>query len=378
MIENVHNVIEHLLLSAHLGVAGVSTCSFVVLAFLLGFACFLVYELCKVIAIPVVHSIIKRTPNRLDDFFLNRKFLKTLCLTISALMFVVLLPQCVSSVANPSFIYGLVSHLSEAFLTFTFVWVVTTTLNNARDYANQSKHLADYHLEGILQFLKLLVYVIGGITVIANLANKNPLTVFAGLGAVATVLLLIFKDSILGLVASIQISSNKMIKKKDWIVIAPKNVNGVVEEVSLTTIKVRNFDNSVSMIPSYSLVSESFQNWGCMHEKGKRRVVRNIPIDAHTIHFVDSSHTKTNLSLFRSYIEDYLRNHPNVSVDDWIMVREQDVTEHGLSVQLWFYLDITEFVAYEQISSRIMEHLISILPEFGLLIYQYPNCMPKT
>ncbi len=372
MIGNIKNVIEHLLLSAHLGAAGVSALSFIVLAAMLGVACMLVYALCKMVAVPVIHTITVKTPGKLDDFFLNRKFLNALCLTVSALVFVELLPQCVNDLAEPPFVYGAVRHLAETFLILTFVWVITSTLNNARDYVNQNEQLEDYHLDGILQFIKLLVYVLGGVTVIACLVNRSPLTIFAGLGAVATVLILIFKDSILGLVASIQISTNKMIRKKDWIVIEGKNVDGIVEEVSLTTVKVRNFDNSVSMIPSYSLVSESFQNWGCMHETGKRRVMRSIPVDARTIRFTGSGHAETNLSLFRRYAEEYLHNHPNVSTGNWVMARELEPTEHGLPVQLWFYLNVTEFVAYEQIASGIMEHLIATLPEYGLRIYQYP------
>jgi miniconductance mechanosensitive channel len=376
MIEYIKEEIEHLLLSAHLGAAGVSVLSFFILAVLLGVVCYLLYMLCKTIAIPVIHTLTRKTTSKLDDIFFNKKFLKSLSLAVSVFVFVELLPQCVCDFTKLPFGYGAVRHLAETFMTLTFVWVITTTINNARDYINQSGQFENYHLEGILQFIKLLVYVLGGVTVIASLANKNPLTVFAGLGAIATVLILIFKDSILGLVASIQISTNKMIKKKDWIVIEDKNVNGIVEEVSLTTVKVRNFDNSVSMIPSYSLVSESFQNWGCMHEVGKRRVMRSILVDSQTIHFTDATNAKTNLSLFRHYAEEYIAGHANVSTEDWIMVRELEPTEHGLPLQLWFYLNITEFVAYEQIASDIMEHLIATLPKYGLRVYQYPTLPP--
>ena len=373
MPNNIKDIIEHLLLSTNLGAASVSALTFITLCAILVAVCILLYILCKAIVIPITHTITKKTVTRLDDILLNWKFMKALCRTIPALVFAGLLPQCISDPTNPPFAYHATKHLADAFVTLTFIWVITSALNNARDYANQSDYLKDYHLEGILQFIKMLVYILGGIVILANIVNKNPLTLFAGLGAAATILMLIFKDSILGLVASIQISVNRMIKKEDWIIIENKNINGVVEEINLTTVKVRNFDNSVSMIPPYSLVSESFQNWGRMLETGKRRVMRNILIDARTIHFADSKQTATNLYQFRQDAEEYLRNHPCVCTDDWLMARELESTPYGLPMQLWFYLNITEFVAYEQTAASIMENLIAILPKYGLKIYQYTS-----
>lgn len=375
MTDNLRMLIERLLLSADLKVASVSALTFLMLVGINLIACYIIYLVCKLIVIPTTSSIVKRTSTKLDDIFLNKRFLKAVCRTVPALVFAGILPQCLSAkeMADPPLLYYVIKHFTDAFITLTFIWVITSTLNNIRDYANHSDNLKDYHLEGIIQFVKLLIYFIGGIVIIAFLFNKNPLTLFAGLGAVATIMMLIFKDSILGLVASIQISVNKMIKKEDWIIIENKGVNGIVEEVNLTTVKIRNFDNSVSMIPPYSLVSESFQNWGCMHETGKRRVMRNILIDAHTIKFVDNDNTETNLTQFRQDTEAFLRNHPAVSTTDWLMARELEPTEHGLPVQVWFYLNITEFVAYEQTAAGIMEHLIAMLPKYDLKIYQYAS-----
>lgn len=375
MIDNLRILVERLLLSADLNVASVSTLTFMVLAGLNLVVCYIIYVICKLIVIPATYRIVKHTNTNLDDIFLNKRFLKTVCRTVPSLVFANLLPECLSSKEelNPPLLYSIIQHITDAFITLTFIWVVTSTLNNIKDYANHSDNLKDYHLEGIIQFVKLLIYFIGGIVILAFLFNKNPLTLFAGLGAVATIMMLIFKDSILGLVASIQISVNKMIKKEDWIIIENKGVNGIVEEVNLTTVKIRNFDNSVSMIPPYSLVSESFQNWGCMHETGKRRVMRSILIDAHTIQFIDKENTKTNLTQFRQDAEAYLRSHPAVSDSDWLMARELEPTEHGLPVQLWFYLNITEFVSYEQTAACIIDHLIASLPKYNLKIYQYAS-----
>lgn len=372
MIDSLRNILEDLLLSIGLGAASVSTFTLLALICGLALSCWLVGLCCQMVIIPTANRIVKRTNTKFDDIFVNRKFLKAISRTIPAMIFVAMLPECVVAGTHPlPMLYVIVSHLADAFLTLSFVWVITSVLNNAVVYANNNDNLKDYHLEGIIQFVKLLIYFIAAIIIIATIFNKKPLTLFAGLGAAATVMMLIFKDSILGLVASIQISVNKMIKKEDWIIIESKGINGIVEEVNLTTVKVRNFDNSVSMVPPYSLVSESFQNWGCMHEAGKRRVRRCVLVDAHTIHFTDENHTATNLTLYRQHAEEYLHNHPNVVNSEWLMARELEPTEHGLPVQMWFYLNETEFVRFEQIAADIMEYLVAKLPDYSLKVYQY-------
>jgi len=372
MIESIRLFFENMLLSTNLGAATSYTLTLVAMFLLLALVCWAIGLVFHLILAPIVKNIIKRTPTKLDDIFINDKLLKAVSRTLPGLVFLFFLPQCLhnNNGAQP-LVYLITLRIAQAYCTLTFIWVFTTVLNNVLRYANTNENLKDYHLEGIIQFLKLIIYFFGAIITVALLFNQPPLTLFAGLGAAATVLLLIFKDSILGLVASIQISINKMIKKDDWIIMDGKNINGNVEEINLTTVKIRNFDNSVSMVPPYTLVSESFQNWGRMHEAGKRRVKRSILIDAHTVHFTDKDKTTTNLTLYRQYAERYLNNHPRVLNDEWILVRQLEPTAHGIPLELWFYFDETEFVHFEQLASETMEHFIAILPEFDLQIFQY-------
>ena len=378
MTDFFRHTIEQLLLSTNLGAATVSTLLMLSLIVVNALICAVIGVVCQFVILPLSHAIVKRTKTKLDDIFLNARFLKALSRTIPNLAFMAMLPGCLpEGTTEAPLSYIIVKHIADTLVTLSFVWVIAAMLNNIRDYANHSNTFRNYHIDGIIQFLKLMVYFIGLVIIISFIINKSPLTLFAGLGAAATVMMLIFKDSILGLVASIQISLNKMIKKEDWIIIDSKGVNGVVEEVNLTTVKVRNYDNSVSMIPPYSLVSEPFQNWGCMHEVGKRRVMRSILIDSHSIHFTDKQQTTTNLALFRHYAEEYLRNHPNVAQNEWLMARELEPTAHGLPLQLWFYLNITEFVLYEQTAAEIMEYLIASLPKFNLKVYQYYLPLPN-
>lgn len=378
MTDFFRHTIEQLLLSTNLGAATVSTLLMLSLIVINALICVVIGVVCQLVILPLSHAIVKHTKTKLDDIFLNARFLKALSRTIPILAFMAMLPGCLpEGTTEAPLAYIIVKHIADTLVTLSFVWVIAASLNNIRDYANHSNALRNYHLDGIIQFLKLVVYFIGVVIIISFIINKSPITLFAGLGAAATIMMLIFKDSILGLVASIQISLNKMIKKEDWIIIDSKGVNGVVEEVNLTTVKVRNYDNSVSMIPPYSLVSESFQNWGCMHEVGKRRVMRSILIDSHSIHFTDEQQTTTNLALFRHHAEEYLRNHPHVDNNEWLMARELEPTAHGLPLQLWFYLNITEFVLYEQTAAEIMEYLIASLPKFNLKVYQYYLPLPN-
>ncbi len=372
MIENISTYIKELLLSIGLGAANSYSLTLVIMFVGLAICCTLIGFICHWIIVPIVKAFVRRTPTQVDNILINSRLLRALSRTVPGLVFLIMLPQCLpADVTNPPLIYIITQSIAQIYTTLSFIWIFTALLNNLLDYANTHENLKDYHLEGIVQFFKLIIYFFGAIVIIAFLFNQSPLTLFAGLGAAATVLLLIFKDSILGLVASIQISANKMIKKDDWVIIENKGIDGNVEEVNLTTVKIRNFDNSVSMVPPYSLVSESFQNWGKMIETGKRRVKRSILINANSIHFTDEEKTTTNLTLFRKHAEQYLSNHPNVINDEWILVRQLDPTAHGIPIELWFYLDETEFVHYEQLASEIMEHFIAIIPEFGLKIYQY-------
>jgi miniconductance mechanosensitive channel len=266
-------------------------------------------------------------------------------------------------------------------------------------------------IKGYVQVVKIFVIAITALIIISVVFRKEVSAVVAGLGAMAAVLMLIFKDPILGLVASIQLSVNKMMKIGDWISIPGRQVDGNVIDMTLTTVKVQNFDKSIITVPTYSLVSESFQNWIGMEESGVRQIKRSIMIDIRSISvagkdlkekylaipeisdFFDSidkeygirkpvrdgsqdvtvSAGVTNLGLFRIYAETWLRKHPMIDSDQTIIVRHRPQAGDGLPLEIYAFCTRNSWIHYEHIQSEIFEHLFAVMPAFGLRVFQQPS-----
>jgi small-conductance mechanosensitive channel len=242
--------------------------------------------------------------------------------------------------------------------------------------------------------VQIVLYFIGGIIIIAVLINKSPSVLLTGLGASAAVLMLIFKDSILGLVAGVQLSQNNMIQIGDWIQMPDGSANGTVEEITLNTVKVRNWDNTLSMIPPYTLVSSTFKNWRGMQESGGRRADKMIYIDVNSLEecsqeMVDNmvksfpllkgklqgavmTDRLTNAQVYRTYIFAYLKTHPYVNPDLDIIVTQKEATPYGMPIEVYFFTREKDWALYEKQQSDIFDHLMSIAPEFGLRLYQRP------
>ena len=267
-------------------------------------------------------------------------------------------------------------------------------------------------LKGIFQSLKLAASVLIGIMIISLLIGKSPLILLSGLGAMTAVLMLVFKDPIMGLVAGIQLSANNMISLGDWLEMPKYGADGAVIDISLTTVKVRNWDNTVTTIPTYSLISDSFKNWQAMTKSGGRRIKRSLALDINSIHFLDKKQLDdlekahlltpyiknkeseinqfnatlgnecqtplnqrgmTNIGTFRAYVEAYLKNHPNVHKQMTIMVRQLAPTSDGLPIEIYAFTNTTVWVQYEAIQSDIFDHIFAILPQFGLRVHQSPT-----
>jgi miniconductance mechanosensitive channel len=277
-------------------------------------------------------------------------------------------------------------------MTFVILLVVVSYLNAVYHIYGELDISDSKPIKGYVQIGKIITYVVGGIAMISVLIGQSPMTLLAGLGAMSAVIMLIFKDSILGFVAGVQLSGNKMLQIGDWITMPKFNTDGTVIDVSLVTVKVRNFDNSVSCIPTYTLISDSFQNWRSMGEAGGRRMKRSILIDVGTIRFMDSEmlanlksknipldeqslsgENVTNLGLFRFYILNYLRNIPNLNQDASLMVRTLQPTENGLPLELYAFYIPPNWAEFEDFQARLFEHILSILPEFGLKPFQRPS-----
>ena len=356
----------------------------------LGWLCF--KTVCKLIL-----RLVGKTKTVLDDYLLTEDILKKACGILSAIVFFLLFPYCFewTDLSKNILAFNVLDKVSRIYLTISFCFLISAFLNNVQSLTKEEESYRRHHILGILQFAKLLVYCIGGIVILGIVLNKSPLSLIAGLGAVATILMLVFKDSILGLVAGIQLSYNKMLKPGDWISIKKHDIEGFVQSVSLTTVKIRNFDNTISTVPPYLLVSESFKNWSSMLRFGSRRVKRCIYVDISTIRMLDADEVKrlrgksligedqqmtegfVNLTLFRNYVEDYLTNISQVEKQKWLMVRQLDGTPHGLPIEIYFYSKETRFVEYEHFAAERMEHILAVMPEFSLKAYQYAGFAVK-
>ena len=256
------------------------------------------------------------------------------------------------------------------------------------------------------------MFIIGGLFILSYLFNQSPVYMLGGLGAFSAVLILVFKDPILGFVGGIQLSANDMVRQGDWISMPKFGADGTVLEISLTTVKVQNFDNTITTLPTYSLVSESFQNYRSMKESGVRRIKRSISIDMSSVEFctpemlnrfrridllknyielteveldrynqennIDNSvfvngRRQTNIGVFRAYLEEYLAHHPMVHSSSDQLVRQLQPTSAGIPVEIYAFIQETGFIRYEKIQSDIFDHILAIIPQFGLRVFQSPS-----
>ena len=284
------------------------------------------------------------------------------------------------------------------FIIIVLMRVTNALLLSFLDFYRTTDKNRQHPLQGMVQGLQVLIYFVGGIIITAILIDKSPAVLLTGLGASAAVLMLIFKDSILGFVAGVQLSQNNMVRIGDWIQMPDGSANGNVEEITLNSIKVRNWDNTLTMIPPYTLVSTPFKNWRGMQESGGRRVDKCIYIDITTLEFCNETlisdimkaipvmdsyirslpadlmpdENTVNLQLYRKYIELYLRSNTEVNQSLDLIITQKESTPYGLPIEVYFFLSDKAWASYERKQSDIFDHLMSIVPEFGLRLYQRP------
>jgi small-conductance mechanosensitive channel len=291
--------------------------------------------------------------------------------------------------------------LDIIYLTIVFLMVANSLMFTFLDLYSHTDKNKTHPLKGLIQGLQVIVFFIGAILILAILFDKSPTALLTGLGASAAVLMLIFKDSILGFVAGVQLSQNNMIRIGDWIQMPDGSANGNVQEITLNTVKVRNWDNTISTIPPYTLVSTTFKNWRGMTESDGRRVDKKIFLDLCSIEFCsedmiadilknvplmedylsgDASPQKinkeyqmpTNSQLYRVYIERYLRAHPIVAQHLDLIIAQREPTQFGVPIEVYFFLKDKIWAEYETIQSDIFDHLLAMASTFGLRLYQLP------
>lgn len=297
-----------------------------------------------------------------------------------------------SGLIRATYLAELCFRLTNVYIAVITVLIFNTLLLAFMDVYSTSEKSKNRPLKALIQGLQVALFFIGGIIVVAILINKSPKVLLTGLGASAAVLMLIFKDSILGFVAGVQLSQNNMVRIGDWIQMPDGTANGTVEEITLNTVKVRNWDNTISMIPPYTLVSSPFKNWRGMMESGGRRVDKMVYLDITSLEvcsddmladirkavplmsdYTPKTDKTANSQVFRTYIERYLRQHPVVAQNLDLIIAMREPTELGLPIEVYFFLTDKVWAEYETIQSDIFDHLHSMAPEFGLRLYQYPQ-----
>ena len=251
-------------------------------------------------------------------------------------------------------------------------------------------------MKGLIQIFQVILFFVGGIIIVSVLINKSPATLFAGLGASAAILMLVFKDTILGFVAGIQLSANDMLRIGDWIQLSDGSANGIVLEITLNTVKIQNWDNTISTIPPYTLVNTTFKNWRGMQESGGRRVDKTIKLDMNTLKLCTPDMLKrltdelpllddleftedkmpTNVQLYRLYIERYLRSHPIVNTSLDLIITQKEPTPYGLPIEVYFFLTDKIWSEFEHIQSDIFDHLLVMVQKFDLKLYQLECPLP--
>ena len=251
-------------------------------------------------------------------------------------------------------------------------------------------------MKALIQIFQVILFFVGGIVIVSVLINKSPTVLFAGLGASAAVLMLIFKDTILGFVAGVQLSANDMLRIGDWIQLSDGSANGIVQEITLNTVKIQNWDNTISTVPPYTLVTTTFKNWRGMQESGGRRVDKTIKLDVNTLKFCSNemiAHIRkeiplmndigpmdntmpTNIQLYRIYIERYLCSHPIVNTNLDLIITQKEPTQYGVPVEVYFFLSDKIWKEFEQIQSDIFDHLLVMVKEFDLKLYQLDIHVP--
>ena len=346
--------------------------------------------LCQAILVGGMRKYTKHSPHVWNTLLMKRRVFHNLIHTIPGILVYILLP--IAFVRGKELL-PISQKICAVYIILSLLLAINGVLLMILDVYSEKAKAKNHPMKGFIQVLQVLLFFVGGIIMIAILVNKSPASLFAGLGASAAVLMLVFKDSILGFVAGIQLSANDMVRLGDWVTIPSSNANGIVQEITLNTVKIQNFDNTISTIPPYSLVNNSFQNWRGMVESGGRRVMKNITLDLTTLKFCtpemldtfrkeiplladyqpEEGVIPTNSQVYRVYIERYLCSLPVVNQDLDLIISQKEATEYGVPIQVYFFSRNKIWKEYERIQSDIFDHLFAMVPKFDLKVYQYSD-----
>jgi len=371
---------------------------------------YIAWKLTTKIVDATVHRMFLKTKSKWDDLLIERKVFDKLSSVIPFLIFDFGIPQIF--VEFPSIIqYTTV--ISDAAIIAVVIWSVNAMLSVMDDIFSESPIFKDKPINSYIQVVKIIVYLIGGILILSVLLGKSPFYFLGAMGAMTAILLLVFKDTILGLVASVQISVYDMVRTGDWISMPKYDADGAVISINLNTVKVQNWDKTITTIPTYAFITDSFKNWRGMSDSGGRRIKRSINFKMSSFQFFNDDEVEhykkyrlikdylndkkeeiqehnekikndedspllnirrlTNIGVFRIYAENYITTNPLIKSDMTIMVRQLDPTPKGLPLEIYCFSAVQDWLPFEKIIADIFDHLITIAPEFKLEIFEEPT-----
>ena len=400
------NYIRNQLLKFDLDISLVGYLSLIIMFLLIMLICIVANFITKKLVIRIISKVVKKTKFRWDDMLLERKVFHKLSHIVPAIIIYFF------ASALPESFQHFIEKGVMAYLIIMGLVIINSSLNVMNDIYLTYEISKIKPVKGYIQVVKIIVITLGVILVIANLIGKSPLILLSGIGALSAVFMLVFRDSLLGLVAGIQLSTNDMVQVGDWIEMPKYGADGDIIDISLNTVKVQNFDKTITMIPSYALISDSFINWRGMQNSGGRRIKRSLFIDTNSISFcteeminnyknihylsdyvthrereiaeynkrnkIDQSNpvngrALTNIGVFRAYISNYLQHHPGINQEMTLMVRQLAPTEHGLPIEIYAFTNDIKWAVYETVQADIFDHLFAVAPEFGIQLFQNPT-----
>ena len=329
-----------------------------ILAWMAGWAC-------RAFIVPLLLKIIRKTDAKWDDVIFSEKVLRSASRIIPAIVIWALLPLVFYEFPK---VEEIVSRLTSIYFTVMTTRTIIVFIDSFKQIEHGPRSSRQQYLYSICGVLKIIMIFIAAIVVVSIVINKDPSTLIAGLGAASAILMLAFQDTIKGLVAGIRLASNDMLHIGDWITVPSAGANGKVEEITLTTVKVRNFDNTIVTVSPQALVDGSFQNWQGMLENEGRKQVRQVYFDFRSLKVDDDG--VANITKFRLHIEAWLKQLPEVVADKPILVRQADASQTGCCVEVMFWLKAQNAIDYEHDTSAIMEYIFAKSADFGLRIYQ--------
>ena len=399
-IETLNHIGEHMHFSSTISLGLAEGIAFATLLI----AGILLYFIARFIISKTVYVLIKKTPSKYDDLLIKNKVFIRICLLIPAILIKFYIKDVLPDFPNTA---AIITKITKIYEITVYTSILMALVNTAHELYNSFETSKLKPIEGLVQVIKGILIAVCVLLITAFLLGKSIGTIVIGLGTISAVLMLIFQDSIKGFVGSIQLSINDMLRIGDWIVVG--QADGIVQEINLTTVKVQNWDNTITTIPTYTMVSAPFTNWRGMSESGGRRIARTINIDVNTIRYctpemlekykqyslvkdyitqkeedileynkansIDTSvimngRQQTNLGIFRAYIKAYINNNPKLNHNLTMMVRQLQPTEFGVPLQIYAFSSDKEWINYEEIQSDIFDHVIAAAAMFDLKIYQ--------